>query len=197
MIDEPVIYSDLFAYAYPAVGVNSRAQLSVASKIMQHRIQQELMEHGVTIVAPENTWIDARAKIGQDTVIEPFTVIRRGVKIGSHCEVGPFCQLRAGAVLEDHAEVGNFVEAKRTRLRARAKAASSVLGAFCSASSTDWYSAVGMFLRLASSCVRESTVLELVGLAIFMLSRWPPVCRRLRLFCSRFRCRESAACRLR
>ena len=45
-----------------AVGVNSRAQLCVASKIMQHRVQQELMDAGVTIVDPENTWIDARAK---------------------------------------------------------------------------------------------------------------------------------------
>ena len=63
-----------------AVGVNSRAQLSVASKIMQHRIQQELMENGVTIVDPDNTWIDARAKIGQDTVIEPFVYIHGEVQ---------------------------------------------------------------------------------------------------------------------
>ncbi|MBN2181988.1 MAG: NTP transferase domain-containing protein, partial [Sedimentisphaerales bacterium] len=58
-----------------AMGVNSRAQLSEASKIMQHRIQRKLMDNGVTIVDPENTWIDARAEIGQDTIIEPFTYI--------------------------------------------------------------------------------------------------------------------------
>ena len=56
-----------------AVGVNSRAQLSAVGKIMQQRIQQRLMDEGVTIVDPDNTWIDARARIGQDTVIEPFT----------------------------------------------------------------------------------------------------------------------------
>jgi len=73
-----------------AMGVNNRQQLSVASKIMQRRIQKQLMENGVTIVDPPNTWIDARSKIGQDTIIEPFTYIHGEVKIGKSCRVFPF-----------------------------------------------------------------------------------------------------------
>jgi bifunctional UDP-N-acetylglucosamine pyrophosphorylase/glucosamine-1-phosphate N-acetyltransferase len=99
-----------------AVGVNSRAQLSVASKIMQHRVQQELMETGVTIVDPDNTWIDARAKIGQDTVIEPFVYIQGEVKIGHGCRVGPFAFLRDGSVLEDDVVLGVFTEIKNATL---------------------------------------------------------------------------------
>jgi bifunctional UDP-N-acetylglucosamine pyrophosphorylase/glucosamine-1-phosphate N-acetyltransferase len=99
-----------------AVGVNSRAQLSVASKIMQHRIQQELMEHGVTIVDPENTWIDARAKIGQDTVIEPFVYIHGEVKIGRDCRIGPFAFLRHGTVIGDDVVLGVFTELKNASL---------------------------------------------------------------------------------
>ena len=99
-----------------AVGVNSRAQLSVASKIMQHRIQQELMEHGVTIVDPENTWIDARAKIGQDTVIEPFVYIHGEVKIGRDCRIGPFAYLRHGTVIGDDVVLGVFTELKNASL---------------------------------------------------------------------------------
>jgi len=99
-----------------AVGVNSRAQLSVASKIMQHRIQQELMEHGVTIVDPDNTWIDARAKIGQDTVIEPFVYIHGEVKIGRDCRIGPFAFLRHGTVIGDDVVLGVFTELKNTSL---------------------------------------------------------------------------------
>jgi bifunctional UDP-N-acetylglucosamine pyrophosphorylase/glucosamine-1-phosphate N-acetyltransferase len=99
-----------------AVGVNSRAQLSVASKIMQHRIQQELMENGVTIVDPDNTWIDARAKIGQDTVIEPFVYIHGEVRIGRGCRVGPFAYLRHGSVLEDDVVLGVFTEIKNATL---------------------------------------------------------------------------------
>lgn len=104
------------------LGVNSRRDLALATSKMRDRILRFHMDAGVTIVAPDLTYIEGGVEIGADTVIEPFTVIRSGVKIGSHCEVGPFCQLRAGAVLEDHAEVGNFVEMKKSRLGSHSKA---------------------------------------------------------------------------
>ncbi|MBL7189586.1 MAG: NTP transferase domain-containing protein [Phycisphaerae bacterium] len=99
-----------------AVGINSRAQLSAASKIMQRRIQARLMDDGVTIVDPGNTWIDARAQIGQDTVIEPFTYIHGEVKIGSGCRVGPFAYLRDGTVLEKDVVLGVYTEVKNSTL---------------------------------------------------------------------------------
>lgn len=95
-----------------AMGVNSRAQLSVASKIMQRRIQQVMMENGVTIVDPDNTWIDARAQIGQDTVIEPFTYIHGPVRIGRACRIGPFAFLRNETVIENDVVLGVFTEVK-------------------------------------------------------------------------------------
>ena len=99
-----------------AMGVNSRAQLSVASKIMQRRIQQELMENGVTIVDPDNTWIDARAKIQRDTVIEPFTYIHGEVIIGQNCRIGPFAYLRHGTVLKNDVVLGVYTEVKNSTL---------------------------------------------------------------------------------
>jgi bifunctional UDP-N-acetylglucosamine pyrophosphorylase/glucosamine-1-phosphate N-acetyltransferase len=91
-----------------AMGVNNRQQLAVAGKIMQQRIQDRLMKAGVTIVDPPNTWIDARAEIGQDTVIEPFTCISGAVRIGSGCRIGPFAYLHEGAVIADGGTVGVF-----------------------------------------------------------------------------------------
>jgi bifunctional UDP-N-acetylglucosamine pyrophosphorylase/glucosamine-1-phosphate N-acetyltransferase len=99
-----------------AVGINSRAQLSAASKIMQRRIQRKLMENGVTIVDPDNTWIDARAQIGQDTVIEPFTYIHGEVEIGHDCRVGPFAYLRHGTVLKNDVILGVYTEVKNSIL---------------------------------------------------------------------------------
>jgi bifunctional UDP-N-acetylglucosamine pyrophosphorylase/glucosamine-1-phosphate N-acetyltransferase len=96
------------------ISVNSRQQLSLVSKVMQERIQDNLMSHGVTIVDPGNTWVDARAEIGQDTVIHPFTYIHGRVKIGKHCSVGPFAYLREGTVLADDVVVGVFTEVKNT-----------------------------------------------------------------------------------
>ncbi len=99
-----------------AVGVNSREQLSSASKIMQRRIQRKLMENGVTIVDPDNTWIDARAQIGRDTVIEPFTYIHGEVKIGDNCRIGPFAYLRQGTVLKNDVVLGVYTEVKNSTL---------------------------------------------------------------------------------
>jgi bifunctional UDP-N-acetylglucosamine pyrophosphorylase/glucosamine-1-phosphate N-acetyltransferase len=90
-----------------AVSVNSREQLSDAGKIMQRRIQKRLMENGVTIIDPPNTWIDARAQIGQDTVIEPFTCIYGQVVIGKNCRIGPFAHLRSGTSIGDNSHIGS------------------------------------------------------------------------------------------
>ena len=97
-----------------ARGVNSRVQLTEANKIMQRRIQKKLMNNGVTIVDPDNTWIDIRAQIGQDTVIEPFTYIHGDVKIGKGCRIGPFAYLRHGTILGDDVVLGVFAEVKNS-----------------------------------------------------------------------------------
>jgi len=93
-----------------AMGVNSRAQLAQVGKIMQQRIQGRLMSEGVTIVDPPNTWIDDRARIGQDTIIEPFTCIRGPVRIGTGCRIGPFAYVQDDANLGDGTQVPVFTK---------------------------------------------------------------------------------------
>jgi bifunctional UDP-N-acetylglucosamine pyrophosphorylase/glucosamine-1-phosphate N-acetyltransferase len=88
-----------------AISVNDRRQLSAVAQVMQGRIQEQLMDSGVTIVDPAKTWIDVRARIGSDTIIEPFTCIQGDVKIGKGCRIGPFAFLGDGTVLEDNAVV--------------------------------------------------------------------------------------------
>ena len=96
-----------------AMGINSRADLSRIDKIMQDRIQQDLMADGVTIVDRANTWIDSCAEIGKDTVIEPFTCIRGTARIGKGCRIGPFVYLNDGTVVKDGMIVGpNLAENK-------------------------------------------------------------------------------------
>jgi bifunctional UDP-N-acetylglucosamine pyrophosphorylase/glucosamine-1-phosphate N-acetyltransferase len=99
-----------------ALSINSRHQLSETSKIMQVRIQRRLMDSGVTIVDPDNTWIDIRAEIGQDTQIEPFTYIHGTAKIGRGCRIGPFAYLRDGTIIEDDVVLGVFTEVKNASL---------------------------------------------------------------------------------
>jgi bifunctional UDP-N-acetylglucosamine pyrophosphorylase / glucosamine-1-phosphate N-acetyltransferase len=104
------------------LGINTRQHLAQANAILQSRIQDALMDEGVSIVDPRNTYIDGRARIGRDSVIYPFSVITGQVKVGVGCKVGPFAHLRDGTVLDDGAEVGAFVEVNRSHLEAGATA---------------------------------------------------------------------------
>ncbi len=104
------------------MGINSRGALAQAERILQKRIAAFHMDNGVGIVDPSNTYIGSDVTIGQDSMIEPFTVIEGCVRIGQGCVVGPFAHLRDGTVLEDGAEIGNFVEVKKSLIGAHSKA---------------------------------------------------------------------------
>lgn len=99
------IAAEPLADAIDIFGINHRRHLAEAHVMMQRRIQGRLMDEGVTIVDPANTVIDARAKIGRDTVIEPFTVIAGPCDIGSQCRIGPFVHLPANSNVADGAVV--------------------------------------------------------------------------------------------
>ncbi|MBU4376534.1 MAG: NTP transferase domain-containing protein [Candidatus Omnitrophica bacterium] len=96
-----------------AYGINSKEELAKAERILNLRAIEKFMTEGVSIIDPQNTYIDINCKMGQDTVIKPFTIIEEGVTIGSGCVVGPFARLRKGTVLADNVEIGNFVELVR------------------------------------------------------------------------------------
>ncbi|HBM3861564.1 TPA: bifunctional UDP-N-acetylglucosamine diphosphorylase/glucosamine-1-phosphate N-acetyltransferase GlmU [Listeria innocua] len=70
-----------------SLGVNDRIALAEASKLMQRRINENHMRNGVTLVNPENTYIDIDVKIGQDTVVEPGVMLRGKTVIGDDCVV--------------------------------------------------------------------------------------------------------------
>lgn len=75
------------------LGINNRAELADAARIMRARINRAHMLAGVTIVDPETAYIDCDVEVGADAVIHPCTVIERGSRIGSGVEVGPFARI--------------------------------------------------------------------------------------------------------
>ena len=93
-----------------------RGDLAKANAIMQKRINEELMQEGVTIVDPDSTFIGYGAKIGRDSTIYPFTVIERNVRIGKCCFIGPFVHLREGTAIGDDIVAGNFLEVVRSKI---------------------------------------------------------------------------------
>ena len=119
-------------------GINDRAQLAAAERMMQDRLRQAAMMSGVTLVAPETVFLSHDTRLGRDVVVEPHVVFGPGVaveegavvhsfshlegaRIASGASVGPFARLRPGASIGPGAKVGNFVEIKNTELGAGAK----------------------------------------------------------------------------
>jgi bifunctional UDP-N-acetylglucosamine pyrophosphorylase/glucosamine-1-phosphate N-acetyltransferase len=120
------------------LGVNTRADLAAAEAAFQARARAEMMEAGVTLVAPETVILAFDSHVGRDAVIEPHVVFGPGVTVengarirafthleGCHvsegCVVGPYARLRPGAELDRDVRVGNFVEIKAAQVHEGAK----------------------------------------------------------------------------
>jgi bifunctional UDP-N-acetylglucosamine pyrophosphorylase/glucosamine-1-phosphate N-acetyltransferase len=75
------------------IGVNTRAELAVASAVARGRILERHMLAGVTVTDPEAAWVDADVEIEPDVVIEPGTTLRGRTRIGRGTTVGPHTTL--------------------------------------------------------------------------------------------------------
>ncbi|MQQ07579.1 bifunctional UDP-N-acetylglucosamine diphosphorylase/glucosamine-1-phosphate N-acetyltransferase GlmU [Epibacterium sp. SM1979] len=120
------------------LGINSRADLAKADAVFQARARAELLDMGVTLMAPDTVYLSLDTVIGRDTVIEPNVVFGPGVTVESgalirafsHLEgchvsrgakVGPYARLRPGAELAEDTHIGNFVEIKNAEIAEGAK----------------------------------------------------------------------------
>ncbi len=99
-----------------AAGINSKGQLAEAIQMMNRREVEKHMAKGVTIISPDQTYLESNIEIGPDTVIYPWTFIEAGVKIGKRCQIGPFAKIRRGTEIQDDSTVGSFVEVNRSKL---------------------------------------------------------------------------------
>ncbi len=71
------------------MGVNDRTQLAQAAMVLRRRINRIHLLNGVTILDPNNTFIDFDVVIGRDTVIYPGNVLDAGSAIGEGCVLLP------------------------------------------------------------------------------------------------------------
>jgi bifunctional UDP-N-acetylglucosamine pyrophosphorylase/glucosamine-1-phosphate N-acetyltransferase len=82
------------------LGCNTRAELADADRILRRRKIAALMDSGVTIYLPETVVADADIQAGQDTIIEPHTILLGFTTIGARCRIAAGCVLE-NAVLGD------------------------------------------------------------------------------------------------
>jgi bifunctional UDP-N-acetylglucosamine pyrophosphorylase/glucosamine-1-phosphate N-acetyltransferase len=136
--------TDLFRHLRPAqvvrmddpeeaLGINDRVQLARGEAALRRRLLERLMLSGVTVVDPDSTFVDVAVEVGQDTVLEPFTVLRGRTRIGRDCRIGPFVEirdaevgdgsdcgpfskLRPGTTVAEEVHIGSFAELVRSHV---------------------------------------------------------------------------------
>lgn len=79
--------------ATEVMGVNNRVELAKAATHMRARINTAHMVSGVTIIAPEATYIDHGVEVGADTIIYP------GVRLSGKTVIGKKCVIEEGSVV--------------------------------------------------------------------------------------------------
>ena len=126
------------APAEEVMGINDRAQLAAAERVIQDRLRRAAMEGGATLIDPATVWLSADTRLGADVTIGPNVAIGPGVAVDdgaeirpfSHLEgvrvrrnavIGPFARLRPGSDIGEGARVGNFVEVKNSAVEQGAK----------------------------------------------------------------------------
>ena len=126
------------APAGEVMGINDRAQLAAAERVIQDRLRRAAMDGGATLIDPATVWLSADTRLGADVTIGPNVAIGPGVVIEdgaeirpfSHLEgvrvrrnavIGPFARLRPGSDIGEGARVGNFVEVKNSAVAQGAK----------------------------------------------------------------------------
>ena len=111
-----------------ALGINTRQHLAEAEKALRLRINTEWMLNGVTMIDPDQVYIEPGVKLQPDTTIWPGTYIKGKTVIGSGCVLGPNtiiessllgndCRILASvmefATLENDVEMGPFCHLRK------------------------------------------------------------------------------------
>ncbi|WP_417555465.1 bifunctional UDP-N-acetylglucosamine diphosphorylase/glucosamine-1-phosphate N-acetyltransferase GlmU [Microbacterium sp.] len=119
---EPVA-AELAADVASTFGVNDRAQLAEAGRVLNQRIVRHWQREGVTVVDPATTWIDDDATLAPDVTILPNTQILHACVIATGATIGP------DTTLVD-TEVGEDATVKRTDANLAVIGARATVGPF-------------------------------------------------------------------
>ncbi len=94
-----------------ARGVNNQLDLAKATRVLYRRKAKELLESGVILVDPLNTYIESTVKVGSTTVIQPGVHLRGNTKIGEACVIEPNVYIQDSEISHGvHIRAGSYLE---------------------------------------------------------------------------------------
>lgn len=124
---EPVLLRD----PADALAIDGLGSLAAAERILQARLNGELLRLGVLLADPSTTRVDPacrlapgavveggcrlmNAEVGEGSVVRYCSVVESS-RLGKGCSVGPFASI-SGSRLDDEASAGSYAELENTSL---------------------------------------------------------------------------------
>jgi bifunctional UDP-N-acetylglucosamine pyrophosphorylase / glucosamine-1-phosphate N-acetyltransferase len=77
------------------VGVNDRAQLALADRLLRERARRAWLAAGVTMVDPSSVYLDDDVALSGDVTLEPGVVLAAGTRVGEGARIGAYAHLSA------------------------------------------------------------------------------------------------------
>ena len=105
------------------MGVNNRVQLAAAAGVMRRRIAERHMLNGVTVIDPDNVYIENDVVIGNDTEIWPGVQLKGKTVIGSGCIIG------SETIIED-SEIGDGTDILKSVIKESSVGSGTHVGPF-------------------------------------------------------------------
>ena len=89
------------------VGVNDRAQLAIADRLLRDRARRGWLAAGVTMIDPGSVFLDDDVELDGDVTLEPGVVLAAGTRVGEGARIGAYahltrCQVEGGAYVPPH-----------------------------------------------------------------------------------------------
>lgn len=92
-------------------GVNNQLELAQAGLALFKRKIKELLEQGVRVVDPANTYVESECQVGQGTLIEPGVMIKGNTTIGKNCVIEAHCQIVDAQIADGvHIKWGTLID---------------------------------------------------------------------------------------
>ncbi len=113
------VSAQVAADAAETAGVNDRAQLADAARVLRDRIVRRHLVAGVAVLDPQTTWIDADVVLEPDCTVRPGTQLHGTTTVAAGAVVGPDSTLtdtqvgEGATVVRTHAE-GAVIGARAT-----------------------------------------------------------------------------------
>jgi len=91
------------------LAANDRVQLARLERVARMRIARRWMAEGVTMLAPEATFLDDDVVLARDVVLEPFVTLADGTTVGEGARIGAGAHLTSCVVAPGAAVAANVV----------------------------------------------------------------------------------------